>query len=276
MPANSRWDLIQDLKGYLTTRSVLTSPAAVDQMPGGQQNDLQAGPSQDFFATAVQKLPKDFLIWCFFPPCLFVLALVAINSLTSNSYTTASDQMGIHTNAESRLPESKSDSSSLASQIFCFFGITGSENNGSCSQETSVGKWNFISQVRVWLHIPSQCDALEQQQYSKTLYFNQAPNIYLSKESLNSLRVLLRKGTPFSQVCDKLHTAFLMSFFFFLFFYTKRFHTMVSVSCLWLLSWCDYSRLIVSTISIFLDRLLKHIATLCGAVAVSKIKLVRF
>jgi len=47
---------------YLTTRNVLTSPAAVDQIPGGQQNYLQAGPSQDFFATAVQKLPKDFLI----------------------------------------------------------------------------------------------------------------------------------------------------------------------------------------------------------------------
>jgi len=47
---------------YLTTQSVLRPPAAVDQISGGQQNDLQAGPSQDFFATAVQKLPKDFLI----------------------------------------------------------------------------------------------------------------------------------------------------------------------------------------------------------------------
>jgi hypothetical protein len=99
------------------------------------------------FCHCRSKATSRFSYLMFLSTCLFVLALAAINSLTSNSYATASDQRGIHTNAESMLPESKSDSSSLPSQIFYFFRVTGNENNCSCSQETSVGKWNFISHV---------------------------------------------------------------------------------------------------------------------------------
>jgi hypothetical protein len=46
---NEKLIYIHRVFSYLTTLSVLTSPAAVDQIPGGQQNDFQVGPSQAFF-----------------------------------------------------------------------------------------------------------------------------------------------------------------------------------------------------------------------------------
>jgi hypothetical protein len=105
----------------LTILSVLTSPAAVDQIPGGQQNDFQVGPSQTFFLPLLFKsCLRIFCCLMFLSSCLFRPALGVINILTSNSHTTASDQQGMRANVKRKLPESKSNSSYLASQFCCF------------------------------------------------------------------------------------------------------------------------------------------------------------
>jgi hypothetical protein len=54
---------------YSTTVSVLNSPVAVDQIPGGQQNDFQVAPSRPFFLLLLfGSYLRLFLISCFFLP----------------------------------------------------------------------------------------------------------------------------------------------------------------------------------------------------------------
>ena len=149
----------------------------------------------------------------FLSSCLFVLALAAINSLTFNSYTTASDLRGIHTNAENRLPESKSESTShglnfcislIQQEVKTTVVVPRKHQSGSgillprCksgyASHPSETLWKNSSTARHYILI-----------YHRT-FFSQ-------KKERIPFAFLLRKGKQFSHVCDELHTTFLISSF---------------------------------------------------------------